>query len=480
MTAPTFFWHDYETFGADPRRDRAAQFAGIRTDDALEPVGEPVTAYCRLPDDVLPHPDAVLLTGITPQYGAAHGVAEPEFAAIVSDALGAPGTCGAGWNSIRFDDEFTRNILYRNFHDPYAREWEHGNCRWDLIDVARLCYALRPGGIEWPSREDGTPSFRLGDLASANGLAHERAHDALSDVEATLGLARRLRGAQRKLYDWSLTLRNKRRVLALLDVVQRTPVLHASSRIAASRGCVAIVMPLALLPDQANAVVVYDLDADPTDLLALDADAIRERVFVPRGDLPEGVERIPLKVVRANRCPALAPLSTLAGVNLGRIALDPDRAQVHAERLRRDSDIAAKVMRVFAREPNETPTEDPELAIYAGAFLSDGDRALLPKVRGASPVELAQGFPFCDPRYTELLFRYRARNHPETLDADERERWQRFRSRRLTREDGLAGITLAQYRDVIATRRATATATEQALLDALEAWGNDMAASLDA
>ena len=308
---------------------------------------------------------------------------------------------------------------------------------------------------------------------------HARAHDALSDVEATLGLARKLRGAQRKLYDWALTLRNKRRVMALLDVVQRTPVLHASSRIPASRGCLAIVMPLAALPDQGNAVVVYDLDTDPTELLALDADEIRERVFVPRGDLPEGIERIPLKVVRANKCPALAPLSTLTGVDLARIRLDPARAQAHAERLRADPDIAAKVMRVFARSAMDGLTEDPELAIYAGQFLSEADRALLPRVRRALPDELAHGFPFRDARYAELLFRYRARNHPATLDAAERERWQRFRTRRLTREDGLAGITLAQYDELVATRRATATATEHALLDALLAWRNDVAETLD-
>ncbi|HET9483358.1 MAG TPA: exodeoxyribonuclease I [Xanthomonadales bacterium] len=478
-TAPTFLWHDYETFGADPRRDRAAQFAGIRTDEALEPVEEPVVAYCRLPDDVLPHPDAVLLTGITPQHAAAHGVAEPEFARILVDALGAPGTCGAGYNSIRFDDEFTRNILYRNFHDPYAREWERGNCRWDLIDVARLCYALRPAGIEWPMRDDGTPSFRLGDLAAANGLAHAQAHDALSDVEATLGLARLIRREQRKLYEWALTLRSKRRVLDLLDVVRRTPLLHASSRIPASRGCLAIVMPLAALPGQGNAVVVYDLDADPTELLALDAEAIRERVFVGRADLPDGVERIPLKLVRANHCPALAPLSTLEGVDLARIALDPGRALAHAERLRADPTLAGKVQRVFERDRTETPTEDPELAIYAGAFLGDADRALLPRVRQATPDELAAGFPFRDARYAELLFRYRARNHPDTLTADERARWHRFRTRRLTREAGLASVTLAQYHALIAERRTTATAREHTLLDALESWARDTESSLE-
>ena len=478
MSAPTFAWHDYETFGADPRRDRPAQFAAIRTDEALEPVGDPVVAYCRLPDDVLPHPDAVLLTGITPQHAETHGVSEPEFAQIVAETLGAPGTCGAGWNSIRFDDEFTRNLLYRNFHDPYAREWEHGNCRWDLIDVARLAYALRPEGIEWPRRDDGTPSFRLEHLAEENGLVHAKAHDALSDVEATIGVARLVRASQRRLYEWSLGLRSKRRALSLLDWVQRTPVLHASSRIPAKRGCVALVMPLAALPDQANAVVVYDLDADPSDLLALDVDAIRERVFVGRADLPEGIERIPLKIVRANHCPALAPVATLAGVDTARIGLDVDRALRHAERLRCDADVADKVLRVFAREDRDAPTEDPELALYRG-FVGDADRALLPHVRRASPEALAAGFPFRDSRYTELLFRYRARHHPDTLDATERERWQRFRTRRLTREDGLASLTLAQFRARIAELRSGEGSASTALLDALEAWGEAIAAGVE-
>src|SRR5688572_5408652 len=268
VAAPTFFWHDYETFGADSRRDRIAQFAGIRTDASLEPIEEPVVAYGRLPSDVLPHPDAVLVTGITPQHAEANGVDEPALAQVVADALGAPGTCGVGYNSIRFDDEFTRNLLYRNFHDPYAREWENGNSRWDLIDAMRIAYALRPDGVEWPMRDVGAPSFKLEDLAAANGVAYGHAHDALYDAQATLGLARRLRAAQPKLFEWSLSLRHKRRALELLDWTKRTPVLHASSRIPSRRGCLAVVMPLAALPDQPNAIVVYDLDADPTDLLA--------------------------------------------------------------------------------------------------------------------------------------------------------------------------------------------------------------------
>ncbi len=126
MAGFTFFWHDYETFGRDPRRDWPAQFAGLRTDAELNPVGAPVTIYCRPPTDRLPDPQACLLTGITPQRCAAEGLAEHEFAAQVLAALGAPGTVGVGYNTIRFDDEFTRFLFWRNLIDPYAREWRDG------------------------------------------------------------------------------------------------------------------------------------------------------------------------------------------------------------------------------------------------------------------------------------------------------------------------------------------------------------------
>jgi exodeoxyribonuclease-1 len=289
MTASdaTFLWHDYETSGADPRRDRPLQFAAWRTGMDLEPVAEPVVLWCAPPRDRLPSPEAGLVTGLVPQELAATGLAEAAFAAAVHAQLAEPGTCAAGWNSIRFDDEFGRNLLYRNFFDPYAREWEHGNSRWDLIDLARLCYALRPDGLQWPSREDGAPSFRLEDLARANGLAHRKAHDALGDVEATLALARLLKQRQPRLFDWHFGLRQKRRALELLDWVGMTPVLHASQRYPAQRGCLAMVVPLAEHPVNRNGVIVYDLAVPPDDLIALDAEALADRVFTARAGQPQ-------------------------------------------------------------------------------------------------------------------------------------------------------------------------------------------------
>lgn len=477
--SPTFLWHDYETTGADPRRDRPAQFAAIRTTADLEPVGEPIDLLCRPAPDVLPHPQAVMITALTPQRLAREGLAEVDFAAQVHEAMSVPGTCAVGYNSIRFDDEFTRQLLYRNFYDPYEREWRDGNSRWDLIDLMRICYALRPDGLAWPTREDGSASFRLEDLAAANRIAQSRAHEALSDVQALIGLARLVRERQPRLFEYQFALRRKQRVFELFDVARMEPLLHVSSRYPASRGCLAPIAPVAMHPQLPNAVLVVDLDADPADLIALDAEAIADRVFTPRADLPEGVERIGLKAIHANRSPALAPLSAARGVDLARIGLDLDRAQRHLDRLRAADGLAAKVRQVFTLARDAQAAQDPELALYGG-FLPDADRALLREVRRTPAADLARhAAAFRDPRYPELLFRYRARNWPETLDADEAARWQAFRRERLLRPTPLTGLTLEDYRATIATLRADPNyADRQALLDALEAWGLTVEAGL--
>jgi exodeoxyribonuclease-1 len=480
MTHPTFLWHDYETSGADPRRDRPCQFAALRTDTNLELVGDPIELFCAPAPDVLPHPQAALITHITPQQLQRDGMPEAVFAAHVHEAMATPGTCTVGYNSLRFDDEFTRNLLYRNFYEPYAREWENGNSRWDLIDLVRMTYALRPQGVEWPRREDGTPSFRLEDLARANRLQQERDHDALSDVHALIGLARLLRARQPRLFEFYFALRRKQRAFELLDVARRTPVLHVSSRFPASRGCLALVAPLAVHATQPNAIIVYDLDADPAPLLELDADAIADRVFSARTDLPDDVERIPLKLVHANRSPALAPLSALAGVDLARIGLDPPRCLAHLERLRDQPGLAAKLQQVFARSYDEA-APDPELALYGG-FIGDADKRLLRDVRATPPAQLAaRNFAFRDPRLAELLWRYRARNWPEHLTPDEAARWQAFCRERLERKTELTTLTFDDYFALIDTLRADpAQAAQIALFDALQAYGDERRRALAA
>ncbi|MDP3617373.1 MAG: exodeoxyribonuclease I, partial [Rhodoferax sp.] len=313
----TFLWHDYETFGTNVRRDRPAQFAALRTDANLNEIGEPVMLYCRPANDFLPDPQSCLITGITPQLCLEKGLPEYQFAAAIEQLLSAPGTIGVGYNTIRFDDEITRFMFWRNLIDPYAREWQMECGRWDLLDVVRTAYALRPEGMVWPTKPDGTASFKLTDLSSANGLLHEAAHDALSDVRATIALARLIKTAQPRLFDFCFGLHRKDRVAAELGLpttlASARPFLHVSGMFPAERGCLALMWPLAMHPANKNELIAWDLAHDPRQLAAMNVDEIRLRLFSKREELPEGVTRLPIKSIHLNKSPmVMGNLRTLS------------------------------------------------------------------------------------------------------------------------------------------------------------------------
>ena len=428
MTIASYYWHDYETFGTDTQRDRACQFAGIRTDLDFNIIGDPLMLYCKTADDYLPNPEACLITGITPQLATEKGVCEAEFISVIHEQLAQSGTCSLGYNSIRFDDEVTRNLLYRNFFDPYAREWQNGNSRWDLIDIARAASALRPDGINWPVTEEGVASFRLEALTQANDIAHQAAHDALSDVYATIALARLIKQQQPKLYDYLFANRLKHAAAKLIDLGSFTPLVHISGRFSAKKNCLAIIVPICVHPKNSNEIIVYDCSVDPSEFLALSAAEIQQRLFVATADLAEGVERIALKTVHINKSPVLAPLSVIRPADAQRLELDLSQCQNHLEQIKSAAGPALeqKLAAVFTRDYADS-THDPDMMIYSGGFFSHKDKATQQKIRQLSPTQLA-GFKaqFDDTRLLEMLFRYRGRNYPETFNTDESLRWREF------------------------------------------------------
>jgi len=448
----TFYWHDYETFGKVPRHDRPSQFAGVRTDADLNEVGEPLMQYCQPALDYLPDPEACLLTGILPQTCAEQGVPEHAFAAAIERELAMPETIGVGYNTIRFDDEVTRHLFWRNLIDPYAREWQNGCGRWDLIDVVRCTWALRPQGIRWPLGPDGKPSFKLEALTQANGLSHEAAHDALSDVRATIAVARLVKQAQPRLWDFCLKLRKKDAVLAEAGLDQPrsqwTPFLHLSSMFGSDRGFMALVWPLAQHPSNKNEILCWDLAHDPSELFRLSADEIRLRVFTRSADLPEGVQRLPIKSVHINKSPiVIGNLKVASPEVMAKWGLDLNQALRHAETAASHGPSMDGIWaEVYARREREQQGahNDVDEDLYGG-FVGNEDRRVLERMRQLSPEQLAEKSPgFADERLGELLFRYRARNFPDTLNEAEQARWLALRRARLIDGQG-PGLSLAAF-----------------------------------
>ncbi|NIF25921.1 exodeoxyribonuclease I [Pantoea sp. Tr-811] len=460
----SIFWHDYETTGINPRCDRPLQVAGVRTDFDLNEIEAPISLYCRPSDDILPHPAACLVTGITPQQLAHQGLCEAEFMTRVHEQLARPGTCGAGYNTLRFDDEVTRYSLYRNFFDPYAREWQGGNSRWDLIDVVRTAYALRPEGINWP-QQDGRTSLRLELLSQANGIDHGHAHEALSDVRATIALARLIRQRQPKLYEWLFQLRSKHKVMEQIRLLQ--PLVHISGRFSAARNYLGVVLPLAWHPRNRNALIVCDLQQDTLPLISETADVLRQRLYTRHDELSDGQLPVPLKLVQINRCPVVAPLSVLRPVDQQRLGIDLPMLQARGEALANQQQAwQGKLEHIYGND-DFTPSEDPEQQLYDG-FIGDRDRRLCEQVRTLDPAQLGKGhWMFDDPRLPELLFRYRARNFPETLVGEERQRWFGFCQQRLSDPQWGAPNTLGDFEQA---RQAAWANADEAGRRVLEAW----------
>jgi exodeoxyribonuclease I len=471
----TLYWHDYETSGTDPRYDRPMQFAGVRTDEDLNPVGEPLMIYCKPADDFLPHPQAALITGITPQKAQQDGLPEAEFIRQIHDELAQPGTCGVGYNSLRFDDEFTRFTLFRNFYDAYAREWQNGNSRWDIIDMVRLTRALRPEGIHWPNREDGKPSFRLEDLTAINGIEHAGAHDALADVYATIAIARLIKKAQPKLYDFVFNHRRKQDIAPLLNLNERKPIIHVSRMYPGEYCGTALVVPLAKDPNNQNGVIVYDLRHDPGDLIQLDADTLRERLFTATADLPEGVSRPALKTLHINKCPVVVPASTLDDKAATRLHIDREQHDKHLQMLNQAGDLTAKLQDIFKAQ-EFPPVTDPDTSLYSGGFFSDNDKRKMEIVRHATPDMLKTlSIPFEDPRLPELLFRYRARNWPDSLDQEEQEIWRQFRQQRLGDTAPEEILNLQRFEEAMAAcQQAELTAQQTEVLAQLQQYAHSL------
>jgi len=430
---PTFLFHDYETFGKSPALDRPAQFAALRTDLQFNTIGEPEVFYCRPADDYLPQPEAVMITGITPQHALAHGSHEAAFAARVHQLFTVPKTCIVGYNNVRFDDEVTRNILYRNFYDPYAWSWQNHNSRWDLLDVMRACYALRPQGINWPENEDGLPSFRLEHLTVANGIEHSQAHDAMADVYATIAMAKLVQQHQPRLFDYLYQYRSKQKLQTLIDIPQMKPLVHVSGMFGAWRGNTSWIAPLAWHPENRNAVIMVDLAGDISPLLELDADSLREQLYTPKAQLGDK-SAVPIKLVHLNKCPVLAVANTLRPEDAERLGIDRQHCLNNLKRLREHPIVREKALAIFAEAEPFPFSDNVDTQLYNG-FFSDADRASMRIIQQTPPDELsALSLTFSDKRIEKLLFNYRARNWPETLNEEEQRRWMAHRQDVLSQE----------------------------------------------
>lgn len=463
----TFFFYDLETSGLNPREDRIMQFAGQRTDMNLQPIGESFNLMVRLNDDTLPSPDAIMVTGISPQQTVADGYSEAEFAKILHTDVFTEGTIAVGFNNIRFDDEFIRALLWRNFCDPYEWSWKDGRSRWDMLDVVRMTRALRPDGIEWPVDSEGKATNRLELLTKLNGVDHFKAHDALSDVEATIAVARLIHGKQPQLFEYLLKMRDKNEVKKLVNLDDKKPFVYTSGRYDAEHEKTTVAFPLTT--GRNSNVVVYDLRYDPTPFLEMDQKQLAALLFASWEERKaEGFQKLPVKELQYNRAPAVAPLGVLEQANgWERIHLDLETVERHKELLLAAPGFAENIRSLLESRPEFKKLPDAEAQLYDG-FINGKDKIRIEAVRNADSAKLADFHPeFIDERLAPLLLRYKARSFPDSLSESESATWEDWRAERIKRQ--LPGFMKALQRLM-----ATADDSQQFLLQELQLWAESV------
>ncbi len=448
----TFYWYDYETFGINPKTDRIAQFAGIRTDENLNIIDEHMF-YCKPTHDALPSPEACAVTGISPQLCEKQGVIEHEFIKTINQEFTQPSTCVVGYNSIRFDDEFTRYTLYRNFLDPYAWHWQNHNTRWDLLDVVRLCYALKKDdSLQWVYNDENKPVFKLDQLSIANGIEHANAHDALADVRATIALAKIIKDTQPKLFDYAFSLREKKTVEAKLKLFE--PMLHTSGMYPAEKGCTRLAVALAYHPQYNDRAIIFNLDQDPSLLLELEVEELKTLMFTKQADLPAGVERLQIKDLIFNKSPMFVPNVNKIDPKIAQqLQIDMDQCQQHLAFINQHQQRITQVVQALYQNDEPLPkSADVDQALYEG-FIDSGDCNLCNQLQSLEIEELANFHPkFQDQRLTRLLLHFKARNYPQVLSEAEAEDWfEIVQGRVQAGEDGY--LSLDEYEEKIADMR---------------------------
>ncbi len=461
--AQTYYFYDLETSGLDPRSDRIMQFAGQRTDENFQPIGEPHNVLITLAEDTLPSPHALMVTGITPQKTVEEGYSEREFCEIFMNEIATPDTIMLGFNNIRFDDEFMRALLWRNYQDPYEWTYSDGRSRWDMLDVVRMTRALRPDGITWPV-VDGKPTNRLELLSAENGIEHTSAHDALSDVNALIGVTKLIADKQPQLFAWLKKLRDKNQVKQLVDLSTPQPFVYSSGRYDAAHEKTTVAYPLA--PAEHGNVLVYDLRHDPTQWVDMSTIELRKIANTPYKERDESYQAIPVKKLQYNRCPAVAPLGVLEQDDgWSRIDIDQKTVQQHMDTLRQHPQFARTIEEIIGGRPDYPKVADAEGQLYDG-FVSPRDKLRSETVRNANASDLAKtDMQFDDARLAAILPRYKARNLPTSMSDDDRGAYEAYRNERLSRQARPFAEAVQQL-----AARSDLTDHQQFVLEELQLW----------
>ncbi|SHH63400.1 exodeoxyribonuclease I [Ferrimonas marina] len=474
-----YIWYDFEASTTEVDGIGVTQVALIVTDGNLNEI-ERFEMKCRLGDDIIPHPGAVLVTGHTPQslaeFPSDYEVAEKTRELL----LKYDGACLAGYNSSNFDDEVMRRWMYRNLMPPYDHEWKMGRSRLDLLPVLRMVHALAPGVFKWPTKEvenpDGTigegVSFKLDQLSGLNGIEHENAHDALADVECLIKISQMIRERVPLVWEAALKCRDWAYNNTIIDggkpFLMTSPYLNKTNYFG-------LFMNVASSGKKER--YVYNLMVDPAQFDGLSEQEIVDLIYSKKEDMPEGIERPGLTKVKTNGVPQVFPTRlptgemVLSPETMSHCSLDGQAIRANAKALMERRKTWERVVTLLMAKEFDPKPDWPDYDLYSGGFLSRDETHRIEQAL-SRPIEERVAFAELDTRVGRIVFLQIGRADPDLFNEEQREQWDRFVREKLSGSDKYPGYTIDQCVQDIAQIKRERDLTEQqvAQLDDLLAY----------
>ncbi len=425
----SFVFFDTETTGLKHGFDQIVHFAAIRTDANLNEIDR-FEARSRLLPHVLPHPAALRTNGLPierlldPSLPSHYDMVR----AIRQRLLSWSPSIFVGYNSIRFDEEMLRQALFQTLHPAYLTS-NHSNCRADVWGLVMAAAAVSPACLSVPIGPEGRPIFRLEQLALANGVAHEQAHNALSDVVATLELCRVVH--QRSPELWQRFVRFSKKA-TVADFVEAEDGFMLTEFFA-NQAYHAPVVCIGRDPDQANGRFCLSLNGDVDRFAEMTDDELRTELTK---------KPCPVRRLRINAAPTLTALYDAPEVMLD--GVDIDAIEARARRMKDDPALCSRLVSAYTstREPRP-PSRHVEERLYDG-FPGPQDEARMVEFHDADwgdRLSIIQSFDDERLRFFGLrLLYFEARSVlPEALRLE----LERALSGRLV-DDDAGGLTLEQ------------------------------------
>lgn len=376
-------WYDSESSGVNLDFDQIYQAAIVSTDLNLNLIkGGEKEFICKPRIDINPHPMAFLTHKLDIDMLKEKGMTEFELAQKISNEfLSGPSNVIAGYNTVSFDDELVRRLLFRNMLDPYTHEWRDGNFRFDAFKMVQVVYALRPEMLTWRKNSEGKDSLKLEHLVADNNLGSHKAHDAVGDCYATINLVRHLKDQNPKLFQHMLRLTDKKEVNKILfnepKIENRRPVINISTIYGNGKKYGSVALPIISDLSNQNKALCIDLTQDPSELFAMSAPDINKFLFTKRELLAADDPRVPAIGIASNKLPALLEMrpNTLSDNVAMRMDIDLDKVEENRlkiiNHIQKDKGFVKRLQAGFSSD--HAPKKDAFETIYA-QFLTDKDK----------------------------------------------------------------------------------------------------------